>query len=815
MAHADSTDSRESRNITLGLLPMLMVTSAIAAPAAMAQTTSYVFEPAPLPVAAPPTTTAVVSTTAEVYAQPVAAAPVAIAPAAPAPVATTAPVLAAAQPSVIQLEPIDLFGTAVRSQAPAPQQYMEQYKVDGVSSLKFTQPLLDTPRSITVITQREIEERGDASLVEVLRTTPGITLGSGEGGTPVGDRPFIRGFEASTDIFIDGQRSLGRSAYESFATEAIEVAKGPGSAETGRGSTGGSLNIVTKQPADENFFHSNSTLGTDSYKRQTIDANYYAPSADVAVRLNALFHDADVPGRGPRDERRVGVAPSLAWGLRGPTQAVLSFYHTKSEELPDLGVPFETASYWAAKGVTVGPNDVLHPVDDIDRDNFYGSVHRDFRDVTTTIGTFKLRHEFENGLTAQNVFSYNRGKNEYAITRPTIDSTGVQLLRTATHLRSSARRNSSWGNRTDFTYELDTGPIAHDLAFGLEVTRDKLETANLIFSDPNLPPTNLYDPDPWTPYSGSVTKGAYGDPTRTKTASVYLFDTLKFNDQWLLNLGLRYDDYKVSSGALENHSKMWNYQAGLTYKPTPEGSLYAAFGTSSNPSGETAGQSGGADGAAGGGLSTGNVNLDPEETRSFEAGVKWDFFGGRLGATAAAFYTDKTNQRALNSVGAIELVGNSEAKGFELGLRGEITDRWNVSAGYTYVDSKVKDAGYANIGTNQNPIYVLNPNTGNQAKYIAPHSASLWTTYDVTPKLTLGGGVSYMSDRFANDANTLELPSHVRVDLMGSYAVNDNFTLRVNANNIFDEKIYDGSHVGLFANMAPGRLITVTGEVKF
>lgn len=804
MAHADSTDSRESRNITLGLLPMLMVTSAIAAPAAMAQTTSYVFEPAPLPVAAPPTTTAVVSTTAEVYAQPVAAAPVAIAPAAPAPVATTAPVLAAAQPSVIQLEPIDLFGTAVRSQAPAPQQYMEQYKVDGVSSLKFTQPLLDTPRSITVITQREIEERGDASLVEVLRTTPGITLGSGEGGTPVGDRPFIRGFEASTDIFIDGQRSLGRSAYESFATEAIEVAKGPGSAETGRGSTGGSLNIVTKQPADENFFHSNSTLGTDSYKRQTIDANYYAPSADVAVRLNALFHDADVPGRGPRDERRIGVAPSLAWGLRGPTQAVLSFYHTKSEEIPDLGVPFETASYWAAKGVTVGANDVLHPVDDIDRDNFYGSVHRDFRDVTTTIGTFKLRHEFENGLTAQNVFSYNRGKNEYAITRPTINASGVMVAR---DLRSSARRNTSWGNRTDFTYELDTGPVAHDLAFGVEITRDKLEAANLTFSTPAslsaLPPTDLYNPDPWTPFPWTPTIGEYGDPTRTKTASAYIFDTLKFNDQWLLNLGLRYDDYKVSSGALENHSKMWNYQAGLTYKPTPEGSLYVAFGTSSNPSGETAGQSGGADGAAGGGLSGNTANLDPEETRSFEAGVKWDFFDGRLGATAAAFYTDKTNQRAADpTTGLVALVGNSEAKGFELGLRGEITDRWRVAAGYTYVDSVIKDDG---AGTND----------GNKAKYIAPHSASLWTTYDVTPKLTLGGGVSYMSDRFANDANTLELPSHVRVDLMGSYAVNDNFTLRVNANNVFDEKIYDGSHVGLFANMAPGRLITVTGEVKF
>ncbi|MDD2869553.1 TonB-dependent siderophore receptor [Neomegalonema sp.] len=797
MPQTDSTDSRESRNITLGLLPMLVAASALAAPAALAQTTGSFTEPAPL---ADPTVRAPLPPATPAYV---------VAPAQPAQAVVVQPVPAALpQQQAIQLEPIHLTGTAVRSQAPAPQQYMEAYKVDGVASPTFTQPLLDTPKTITVITQREIEERGAASLAEVLRTTPGITLGSGEGGTPVGDRPFIRGFEASTDIFVDGQRNLGRSAYESFNSEAIEVSKGPGSAYTGRGSTGGSLNIVSKQPADETFLHSNSTLGTDSYLRQTVDANYYHAPADVAVRLNALYHDADVPGRGPRDEKRWGVAPSIAWGLRGPTQAVLSFYHSKSEETPDLGVPFQTASYWAnargEPGRVASKDDPFRPVDDIDRDNFYGSVHRDFRDVTTTIGTFKLRHEFENGLTAQNVFSYNRGTNEYAITRPTINASGVQVNR---DLRSSARRNTSWGNRTDFTYELDTGPIAHDLAFGAEITRDKLESANLSFSDPAslsaLPPTDLYNPDPWTAFPFSPTIGAYGEPTRTKTASAYLFDTLKFNDQWLLSLGLRYDDYKVSSGALENHSKMWNYQAALTYKPTPDGSVYLAFGTSSNPSGETAGQSGGADGAAGGGLNNNTVNLDPEETRSYEAGVKWDFFDGRLGATAAAFYTDKTNQRATDPVtGLVALVGNSEAKGFELGLRGEITDRWRVSAGYTYVDSRIKDDGR---GTND----------GNRAKYIAPHSASLWTTYDVTPALTLGGGVSYMSDRFASDDNTLELPSHVRVDLMASYEFNDNFTLRLNANNVFDEKIYDGSHVGLFANMAPGRLVTLTGEVKF
>lgn len=788
MKLADSMDSREFRNLTLGLLPALVVSSALSAPAAFAQT----YFPAP----------------GEAAVQPVAPAPAAAPVVAVQETAVVVPAAQATTSGVIALEPIDLYGLP-RAISPTPQQYMQEYKVDAVSSPTFTQPLLDTPKTITVITQREIEERGAASLAEVLRTTPGITLGSGEGGTPVGDRPFIRGFEASTDIFVDGQRNLGRSAYESFNSEAIEISKGPGSAYTGRGSTGGSLNIVSKQPADETFLRSNTTLGTDSYKRQTIDANYYHAPADVALRLNALYHDADVPGRGPRDESKWGVAPSIAWGLRGPTQAVLSFYHFESDETPDLGIPFETTSYWrdarGVAGVTATKDNPLHPIDDVDRDNFYGSVNRDFRDVETSIFTFKLRHEFANGLSAQNVFSYNRGTNEYAITRPTV--TAADGLLVARDLRSSARRNTSYGNRTDFTYALATGPVEHDFAFGAEFTRDKLESASLTFSTPAslsaLPPTSLYDPDPYTAFPFSPTIGEYGEPTRTKTASAYLFDTLKFNEQWLVNLGLRYDDYKVSNGTLDNHSKMWNYQAGLTYKPVPEGSLYVAFGTSSNPSGETEGQSGGADGAAGGGLGGGRDNLDPEKTRSYEAGVKWDFFDGRLQASAAGFLTDKTNQRATDpTTGAIALVGNSQAKGFEVGLRGAITDRWNVSAGYTYVDSRIKDDGAGN-------------NDGNKAKYIAPHSASLWTTYDVTPRATVGGGVSYMAARFANDDNTLELPSHVRVDLMAAYKVTDNFNLRVNATNVFDEKIYDGSHVGLFANMAPGRLITVTGELEF
>ncbi|HAL08230.1 MAG TPA: TonB-dependent siderophore receptor, partial [Brevundimonas sp.] len=183
---------------------------------------------------------------------------------------------------------------------------------------QFTAPLKDTPKSVTVISRELIEQRGAASLADVLRTTPGISLGSGEGGTPVGDRPFIRGYEASTDIFIDGVRDLGRFAHEAFNIEQVEIIKGPGSAYSGRGSTGGSINMVSKRPRAENFISGSVGAGTDQYMRSTLDLNRMLTDK-FAVRLNLMSHQADTPGRDHVNSDRYGLAPSLAYRLAEST----------------------------------------------------------------------------------------------------------------------------------------------------------------------------------------------------------------------------------------------------------------------------------------------------------------------------------------------------------------------------------------------------------------------------------------------------------------------------------------------------------------
>jgi catecholate siderophore receptor len=124
------------------------------------------------------------------------------------------------------------------------------YKANQLASPKFPEPIVNTPRSITVLTQEVLRDKDATTLKDALRTTPGITIGTGEGGNAFGDRFFIRGFDARNDVFVDGIRDPAVNIRENFFTEQIEILKGPAATIDGRGTAGGAINIVTKQASD-------------------------------------------------------------------------------------------------------------------------------------------------------------------------------------------------------------------------------------------------------------------------------------------------------------------------------------------------------------------------------------------------------------------------------------------------------------------------------------------------------------------------------------------------------------------------------------
>lgn len=402
------------------------------------------------------------------------------------------------------------------------------YKVDAAASPKFTAPLVDTPRSVTIIPAQVIKDTGSASLTEALRTVPGVTLGAGEGGNPLGDRPFIRGFDSQASTYLDGVRDVGAQSREVFAVEQIEVVKGSDSSMGGRGSAGGSLNLVSKLPTADRFIAASGSIGTDDYKRVTVDINQ--PLNDlVGVRLAAMWHDQDVAGRDAIWSKRWGVAPSIKIGLNGPTSLTLSYYHLKTDELPDSGIPYlYNSSNAPADVLETGPAEAYTTISgtavERPRGAFYGLRSRDFRKTTVDNFTARVQHEFDGGITLRNTSRYGRSEQSYIWTQPddqqgnvygtkngagTITSPGGQVWR-----RINSRYSYSEGliNQTDLFGEVNFLGLKNSFSAGLEFASERAANGSYV-SDPY---NTLYEgPTRNTSRPDGLYYGASGIPIST------------------------------------------------------------------------------------------------------------------------------------------------------------------------------------------------------------------------------------------------------------------------------------------------------------
>ncbi|MCK9796920.1 TonB-dependent siderophore receptor [Pseudomonas sp. MAFF 302030] len=686
------------------------------------------------------------------------------------------------------------------------------YKSDNSASKKYTAPLRETPKSVTVIPQQVMRDTGATNLVDALRTTPGITFGAGEGGNPAGDRPIIRGFNAESDVFIDGMRDPASQGREIFNVESIEVSKGPGSAFTGAGSTGGSLNLISKTAKLGNSYNGGFTWGSDQTKRTTLDLNQQMTDTS-AVRLNLMKHEANVAGRDAVEVSRWGVAPSFAFGLGTDTRVTVGYYHLSTDDLPDYGIPLTRSTNRSKYNVDKPAN--------VDKDNFYGLTSRDYRKTTSDSGTFKIEHDLNDSLTLSNSFRLSRSTLDYIVTNPD-DSRGN--VANGTVYRSPKSRNSTskgWSNQTDLSAKFDTGFIEHSLVTGIEFSyQDTHNRAYDVTSAvsgstcnaaliANGDCTSLNNPSPGDAWNGTIKDSRAFTDTDTKTAAAYVFDTLKFDEQWSLNLGLRFDDYQTRSSGYatrapigdfsrENSSQLWNYQIGLVYKPLPNGSVYAAYSTSSNPAGETSGN-GSLE------LTAANTSLEPEKNRNYEVGTKWDFFGDDLSLTAALFRTEKTNARIDDPDGGTTQVldGEQQVNGVELTYSGKLTRNWKVYGGYTYMESEVVKT-------------TLAADEGNHTPSTPRNNFTFWSTYDVVPeKLTIGAGATFVDSQFGNIANSVEIPSYWRYDAMASYKLSKNVDLQLNVQNLTDKRYFDQVFQTHYAHVAAGRTALMSANFHF
>jgi catecholate siderophore receptor len=685
---------------------------------------------------------------------------------------------------------------------------------------KLTGTVLNTPQSINVVTQAVIEQQGVTNLQDALKNVPGITLNSGEGGAH-GDQVNLRGFSASDDFFIDGMRDPGFYTRDSFDLDSLEVLKGPASTLFGRGSTGGVINQVSKMPELYPIENGIITVGTNNEFRGTADVNYQFGD-NAAFRLNAMGETSDIAGRPFAENRRWGVAPSIAFGIDTPTTFTLNYLHQTEDNIPDFGIPF----------INGEPAHVSHKA-------FYGLPSDDRVKSTVDVVTGTLKHDFNQDFSITQKARYGNYYFDTRMTAPHLGdancytgaapyaggpvctgAAGQVPVTTFNPLNPTATtpladvfverdRPSASGtvktlaSETDATWKFLTGAISHTLVFGVELDHEEAALLRYANQDGAIVPTPLLDPDPHEAFPGHQTTISQRPDTKADTTSLYAVDTISFDEHWDLIAGVRWDRFDATYNEPIRHQNFHatNYitspRAALVYKPDENSSLYVSYGTSFDPSAENLS------------LSSRTANLPPETDRTFEVGGKTLVMDGLLSLTGALFDTEMDNARIGDPLnpGLQLLAGNLHVKGAEADIAGHITDNWEVIAGYTYFDGTSK--GLFGPGLS-GPI----PNT-------TKNQANLWTVYDFDSGVDLGLGANYMGrrDAFEDSAGFIShAPGFVTFDGMVSYKISDQFTVQANIYNIFNKfyysNVYFSSDVENHAVPGAGRYATVSLKVS-
>ncbi|RKP58435.1 TonB-dependent siderophore receptor [Pararobbsia silviterrae] len=657
---------------------------------------------------------------------------------------------------------------------------------------KVPTALRDIPQQVTVINRSLLESQGATSFSDALRNAPGVTIGAAEGGT-IGNNVNLRGFTARTDIYLDGFRDRGQYYRDTFDLESIEVLYGPSSMLFGRGSTGGVINQVSKQAQLTPVSEVSATIGSNDRYRTTVDLD--RPLSDTsAFRINA-FGQSMGSTRDIEKMKDFGFAPEISFGIGTPTEVTLSALIQHNDDQPDYGVQ-------SING---------HPAD-VDKGTFYGqTTDRTIQDTEIVSG--RITHRFNDNVTLRDQLQYSHYTVDARETAPQSVLTGplasspalsngnytnLPLSDLYIKLQSHDRviTDSSLYNTTDLLTKFDTGGIKHDVVTGIEIGHDNY--TNQSYTRSNLPIVSLVDPQitAWDPATSPEVAGNYAN-AGANSIGIYANDTVSLGEHWKVVGGLRWDRYQAeisntvsAPGYAAQTNDFTSVRGGIIWQPTDTQSYYASYGTSFDPSLETLT------------VTSGTQNLAPEKNRSYEVGAKWDLLGGNLSVTSSLFQIEQTNSRTETDTGVYELTGDIRVNGFQTGIAGNLTDKWKVYGGYTYLDALVVSAS---DGTQ-----------GHTPANTPRNTLTLWSTYEPLSHWEVGGGLTYLSSRYAANTNYVSVGGYTRWDATLAYR-RPKYDIRVNLLNLTNKYYYDALIPSDGGRAVPGigRTVLVTGTYRF
>ena len=660
---------------------------------------------------------------------------------------------------------------------------------------KGNQDIKDIPQSVTVFTEKLMNDRNQDDFREVLRTTAGVTFQSGETGE---EDVRMRGFSLGLagDIYVDGMKDAPLIERDTFNNDRIEVLKGSASMLFGKGSTGGIVNQVNKYPLLIDQHEASYTFGTGQFHRATGDFNWKT-GENAAFRLNAMVQEYD--NYGAKQDKR-GIAPTFAWGIGTRDEFSIGLYYLESKGRPLYNHPWRVVD-----GKINTP---------LDARNYYGlaSDHNDTSSQYVTLGHI---HRFNDNGELNTRLRYGKYERDLLASTVGFQNGNITLgqINGSTVLTRGSKGRLGESEvlqvQSDYNNTFNWGGRKHAVLAGVDYYDDDAKR-NQNYANTTPRPTTTV---------GSPNDGAWVADGRapvqwntfsSRNLGLYLQDTVSLNDTLKLVGGMRYDNfrasYKNATGALSNSrsDSLVSPRVGLLFQPTELSSYYVSYGTSYNTSGDTY-----QFGNPGAGTAR-TANTAPEKSRNFEIGSKFELFERRALLGVAAFYSQKYNERNTDPDTAAQqelLSGKRHATGMEFNLAGRLTPQWELFANHTWIPSAKIDHSNVVVPANGGGAQAQGDRPGLTPK----HSGSVWTTYAVTSKVRVGAGVTYRGKQNPEGSRAVYASGFAVMDAMVEYAFDDKTTLKLNVNNLFDRTYADGLYRGFYT---PGTARSVQLSLK-
>jgi catecholate siderophore receptor len=679
---------------------------------------------------------------------------------------------------------------------------------------KGQQELRDVPQSVTVVTERLLDDRQLDTLKDALRNTAGITFQAAEGAE---EDIRLRGFslQASGDIFVDGLRDPAFYERDSFNWDRLELLRGSASMLFGRGSTGGAANQVSKEPTTQLARREVAlTLGSGETVRATADLNVVTGDSS-ALRATALLHQGDASGL---KTDKQGLALAGRWGIGLRDELLASVYHLRNDNGVNYGIPW----------LTPVPGATTRALVPIDPRNYYGMASDKSAggvDMLTLRHVRRFDDRSGEWRTTVRVADYTRDLRASAIrfaaanlqpdgqpvTAATL--TDATVLNRGTNIKRQDMRTLY--AQSDMTRRWRLGGVTHEVAAGVDVAREQFE--NYAVATPagvtlTKPRTTIGTPNDGAWIDESLRAQSVNRSFEARGVGVYAQNLMQIAPHWKLLAGLRWDKLEGSyrniavaapptnvcavpvAAEVRRDDSLFSHRVGVLYQPTPLQSYHLSYGTSFNTAGDAYQ------------YDAGNADVAPEKSRNLELGAKLDFADGAYSVRGAIFHSTKTNERNrdADTVNACNYVlsGKRHAAGVELDVAGRLTPRWEIFLSYSFIPDAEIDAASPAAGAGQL--------AGDPVGLTPRHSGTVWTTYQLTPTWRVGGGLTARSGAYPVGITAFVAPRFVTADLMAEYKPSDTVALQVNLTNVTDKLYADQVYRGHYIPGKPRTLLVAT-----